>query len=91
MQVEEFQNLYSTPSTIRQIKSSRIMQAGHVRRKGEERKCTRFGGKNPKERDHLKDSGVDGRMGSEWILGRLARGVWSGFTLFRIGTAGGLL
>jgi hypothetical protein len=27
------------------------------------------------ERDHLKDQGVDGRMGSEWILGRLAGGV----------------
>jgi hypothetical protein len=27
------------------------------------------------ERDHLEDQGVDGRMGSEWILGRLAGGV----------------
>jgi hypothetical protein len=24
------------------------------------------------ERDHLEDKGVDGRMGSRWILGRLA-------------------
>jgi hypothetical protein len=23
-----------------------------------------------KERDHLEDQGIDGRMGSEWILGR---------------------
>jgi hypothetical protein len=29
----------------------------------------------PKERDHLEDQGVDGRMGSEWILGRLGGGV----------------
>jgi hypothetical protein len=31
----------------------------------------------PKERDHSEDRGVDGMMGSEWILllGRLARGV----------------
>jgi hypothetical protein len=29
----------------------------------------------PEERDHLEDQGVDGRMGSEWILGRLAGGV----------------
>jgi hypothetical protein len=28
-----------------------------------------------KERDNLKDQGVDGRMGSKWILGRLAGGV----------------
>jgi hypothetical protein len=25
----------------------------------------------------LEDGDVDGRMGSEWILGRLAEGVWS--------------
>jgi hypothetical protein len=29
---------------------------------------------SPKERDHLKDQSIDGRMGSEWILGRLAEG-----------------
>jgi len=44
-----------------------------------------------KERDHSEDRGVDGRMGSEWILGRLAGGVWSGFNWLRIGTGGGLL
>jgi hypothetical protein len=26
------------------------------------------------ERDHSEDQGVDWRMGSEWILGRLAEG-----------------
>jgi hypothetical protein len=26
----------------------------------------------PEKRDHFEDQGVDGRMGSEWILGRLA-------------------
>jgi hypothetical protein len=30
---------------------------------------------SPKERDHLKDQGVDRRMGSEFILGRLPGGV----------------
>jgi hypothetical protein len=28
----------------------------------------------PERRDHSEDLGVDGRMGSEWILGRLAWG-----------------
>jgi hypothetical protein len=28
--------------------------------------------------EHLEDQGVDGRMGSEWILGRLAWGVCGG-------------
>jgi hypothetical protein len=36
----------------------------------------RFWWGNPKERSHSEDLGVDGRMGLEWILGRLAgRGV----------------
>jgi hypothetical protein len=40
---------------------------------------------------HLKDKGVDGRMGLKWTLGTLVGGVWSGFTWLRIGTVGGLL
>jgi hypothetical protein len=31
------------------------------------------------------------RMGSNWILGRLVVGVWSGFTWLRIGIVGRLL
>jgi hypothetical protein len=30
---------------------------------------------NPKGKKHLKDQGIDGRMGSKWTLGRLAGGV----------------
>jgi hypothetical protein len=36
---------------------------------------TGFWRESEKERAHLKDQGVDGRMESEWILGRLAGGV----------------
>jgi hypothetical protein len=36
--------------------------------------CTRFWWESLKERDHLEDQGIDGRMGSEWILRRLAGG-----------------
>jgi hypothetical protein len=36
--------------------------------------CTRFWWESQKERDHLEDQVVDERMGSEWILGRLAGG-----------------
>jgi hypothetical protein len=46
---------------------------------------------NPEGKDHLEDEGVDGRMGSKWILGRLVGWVWSGFIWLRIGTVGGLL
>jgi hypothetical protein len=38
---------------------------------------------------HLEGRGVDWRMGSERILGRLAGG--SGFSWFRIGTGGGIV
>jgi hypothetical protein len=31
-------------------------------------------GRGKKERDHLKDQGVDGRMGSKWTSGRLDGG-----------------
>jgi hypothetical protein len=34
----------------------------------------RFGGK-PEGKNHSEDQGVDGRMGSDWILGTLAGGV----------------
>jgi hypothetical protein len=56
-----------------QIKSRRMRCAGHVACMGEE--STGFWCVSLKERDHLEDQGIDGRMGSEWILWRLARGV----------------
>jgi hypothetical protein len=55
-----------------------------------EKKRIRFRWESQKERDHLEDRDVDGRMGLEWILGILAGGVWSGFTWLRMGTGGGL-
>jgi hypothetical protein len=45
----------------------------------------------PEGKRPLEDRGVDGGIGSEWILGILAGGVWSGFNWLRIGTGGGLL
>jgi hypothetical protein len=62
---EEFHNFYSSPNNIRQNKSRMV----------EERKVYRVSVESPKERDHSEDRDVDGRMRSEWILGRLAEGV----------------
>jgi hypothetical protein len=42
---EELQNLYSSPDIIRQVKSRRMMWAGHVAHMGEERSVLGFGGK----------------------------------------------
>jgi hypothetical protein len=36
--------------------------------------CTGFWWESLKEKVHLKDQGVDGRMGSKWTLERLAGG-----------------
>jgi hypothetical protein len=46
-------------------------------------KCRRFWWESPKEKDHLEDQGVGGKMGSEWIFG-------IGFDWLKTGTAGGL-
>jgi hypothetical protein len=68
----ELRNLYVSPDIIRVIKSRRMRWAGHVARMGEGTNCTGFCLESPKERDHLEDRAVDGKMGLEWILGRLA-------------------
>jgi hypothetical protein len=70
---EELHNLYSSPDIIRQIKSRRMRWVGHVACMGENRKVYKVSvgkleGKRPLGR------GIGGRMGSEWILGRLAWG-----------------
>jgi hypothetical protein len=53
--------------------------------------CTRFWWESQKERDHLEEQGIDGKMGPEWILGRLAGGVRIGLYWLRILTGGDLL
>jgi hypothetical protein len=90
----ELHNLYSSPDIIRRINSRRMWRAKHVARMEErEETCTGFWWESPKERDHLKDRGIDGRMGLEWISRRLTGGMGagSGFTWLKIWTGGGLL
>jgi hypothetical protein len=57
---------------------------------GEERKVYKVLVGKP-DGNHWEDQGVGGKRGSEWILGRLAWGVWIGFDCLRTGTGGGLL
>jgi hypothetical protein len=40
--------------------------------------CTRFWWESQKERDHLKDQGIDGKMGSDWLVERGVFPVGSG-------------
>jgi hypothetical protein len=55
---------------------------------GEERKLHRFLVDKSEERNLLSDRDVHGRMGSEWILGRLTGRMLLGFNWLRIGTGG---
>jgi hypothetical protein len=70
----ELHNLYSSPDIIKQIKSRRMMLVVHVAHMGEGRNVCRFWSESPKENYLLEDQSVDGRMGLECILGRLAGG-----------------
>ena len=44
-----------------------------------------------RERDHLGDPGVDGRIILRWIFRKWDVGVWTGSSWLRIGTGGGHL
>jgi len=54
--------LYSSPDTVRMIKSRRTRWAVHVARMGERRGEIEFRWGNPRERDHLGDLDVTGRI-----------------------------
>jgi hypothetical protein len=46
---------------------------------------------NVRERDHLEDPGVDGRIILIFIFRKWDVGAWTGFSWLRIGTVGGQL
>jgi hypothetical protein len=52
---------------------------------------TGFWGGNLKERNHLEDQGIDGRILLRWIFRKWDVGAWTGSSWLRKGTRGGLL
>jgi hypothetical protein len=55
---------------------------------GGEEKCIQgFGG----ERDHLEETGVNGKIILRWIFRKWDGKAWTGLIWFRIGTGGGHL
>jgi hypothetical protein len=85
---EEFHNLYSSPDIIRQVKSRRMRWAGHVSRRGEERKVYKIlvgkpEGKRPLGRPRRRwedgfrmDLGEICLWGVDWILLSQGRDRW---------------
>jgi hypothetical protein len=59
---EELNYLYSSPNIVRLIKSRIMRWAGHVSLMGKAEVYTGFWWRNLRERDHLEDPGVDGRI-----------------------------
>ena len=91
LQNEELNDLYSSPSIVRAIKSRRMRWAGHVVRMGEERGRIGPWWGNRRERDYWGDLGVDGWIILGWISRRWDVGMWTGLGWPRIGTGGGRL
>ena len=87
---EELNDLYSSPNNVRVIKSRRMRWAGHVARMRERRDVCGFLWGNLRERNHLEDPDVDGRIILRWIFGKW-EGVEFGWSWLRIGADGGHL
>ena len=87
---EELNDLYCSPNIVRLIKS-REMGAACCTDGGAEKYIQGFGWGNLRERDHLGNRGVDGRIILRWIFRKWDVGIWTGLIWLRIGTGGGHL
>ena len=88
---EQLNNLFSSPNILWVIKSRRMRWAGHVVRMEEGRGVHKVLVGNLRERDHLGDQNVDGRIILRWILRKCEGVMGTGLGWLRIGTDGGRL
>jgi hypothetical protein len=85
---EELHDLYSFLNIVPLNRSRRIRWAGHVARMGRREAYTGLWLGNLRERDHLKDPGVDGRIILRWFFRKWDEGVWTRSSCHRIGRVG---
>jgi len=78
-------NLYTSPNTIRAIKSRRVRWVGHIAHVGEMRNAYNILVGKPERKRPIRSSM------HRWILGKLGGKMWTGFISFRIGISGRLL
>jgi hypothetical protein len=88
---EELNDLYSSPSIVRVIKSRRMRKTGHVARMGRGEVHTGFWWGSVMERDHLEDPGVVERIILKWVFRKWDVRTWIGSMWIRIGKGGGHL
>jgi len=73
------------------MKIRRMRWAGHVACMWEKRDYTGFWWRNLREKDHLKDPGVDGRTMVKWIFRKWDVRVWTRLIWLGMGTGDGHL
>jgi hypothetical protein len=87
---KELSDLYCSPSIVWVIESRRMRCAGNEARARE--MYTEFWWGNLRERDHLEEPNVDGRIILRWIFRKWdGGGAWIGSSWLRIRTGGGHL
>ena len=91
LHIEELNDLYFSPNTVRVIKSIRMRWAGHVARMVEESGVYRVLVGKPEGKNHLGDLGVDGWIILGWISRRWDVGIWTRLGWPRKETGGGRL
>jgi hypothetical protein len=75
LHIKELNYLYSSPNITQVIKSKRITWAGNVAPMGRGKLLTGSWWRNLKERGHLEDPGVDGRIIFFWYFRKYVWGV----------------
>jgi len=81
---DKLNDLYSSSNIVQVIKSRRMRSAGHVASIKENRSVCRVWWGNLRERDHLEDPGVGGRIILRSIFRKWNVGVWTGSIWLRV-------